>query len=262
MVFTVALACLGTSWPQARAADPAPAAGDTTGVPAAPTVEEWLNQPVLLRETVRAMSQPSPGAKPLSEIRAGAEVEAVGLVAEKHWVQIELPDHSRAYVPREAIEYASNSAALVPAAGRQGASSPAAPTPASTASATAAASARAPGPTVTPVSATGAIRGKVTRVPNAATLVVGDQRVRLSGIDPGPSEVLGPFAGWVAGQGDLVCNPDAQTGRYRCLTGAGVDVAEAAILNGSGRVGDGATPEYRDSETQARQAHRGLWQGP
>ncbi len=99
-------------------------------------------------------------------------------------------------------------------------------------------------------------------MPNAATLVVGDQRVRLSGIDPGPADVLGPFESWVRGQGDLACEPDAQTGRYRCFTSGGVDIAEAAILNGSGRVGDGAIPEYRDSETQARQAHRGLWQGP
>jgi endonuclease YncB( thermonuclease family) len=93
-------------------------------------------------------------------------------------------------------------------------------------------------------------------------LVVGDQRIRLSGIDPGPAEVLGPFENWVEAQGDLVCDPDAQTWRYHCLTGSGIDVAEAAILNGAGRVGDGATPQYRDSETQARNAKRGLWQGP
>jgi endonuclease YncB( thermonuclease family) len=93
-------------------------------------------------------------------------------------------------------------------------------------------------------------------------LIVGDQRVRLSGIDPGPAEVLGPFEKWVEAQGDIACEPDAQTGRYRCKTGAGVDVAEAAILNGTGRVGDGANPEYRDSETAARQGRRGLWAQP
>jgi len=117
-------------------------------------------------------------------------------------------------------------------------------------------------PQATTASAPSSIHGTVSRVPNAATLVVGDQRIRLSGIDPGPLEVLAPFESWLRGQGDLVCEPDAQTGRYRCLTGSGVDVAEAAILNGSGRVGDGATPEYRDSETQAREAKRGLWGEP
>jgi endonuclease YncB( thermonuclease family) len=105
-------------------------------------------------------------------------------------------------------------------------------------------------------------RGAVVRVPNAATLVVGDQQIRLSGIDPGPIEVLGPFESWIRGRGDLVCEPEAQTGRYRCFTASGVDVAEAAILNGTGRVGDGATPEYRDSKTQARNAKRGLWGQP
>ena len=80
------------------------------------------------------------------------------------------------------------------------------------------------------------------RVPNAATLVVGDQRIRLSGIDPGPIEDLGPFEKWVEAQGDLICEPDARTERYHCLTGEGVDVAEAAILNGTGHVGDGARP--------------------
>ena len=106
------------------------------------------------------------------------------------------------------------------------------------------------------------IRGPVTKVPNAATLVVADRRIRLSGIDPGPFAALGSFESWLHGQGALLCEPDAQTGRYRCFTSNGVDVAEAAILNGAGRVGDGAMPSYRERESEARQARRGLWQGP
>jgi endonuclease YncB( thermonuclease family) len=106
------------------------------------------------------------------------------------------------------------------------------------------------------------IRGPVTKVPNAATLVVADRRIRLSGIDPGPFAALGSFESWLHGQGALLCEPDAQTGRYRCFTSNGVDVAEAAILNGAGRVGDGAMPSYRARESEARQARRGLWQGP
>jgi endonuclease YncB( thermonuclease family) len=229
----LALAALGVHMPRAVAAEPAAPTGTAAADSASPAVEEWLNQNVRLRETAQARSLPAPDANPSGEIRAGAEVKAIGLVAGKHWVQIELPDHSRAYLPREAIEYEDGGGAPAPPADKNGAASP-----------------------------PGGIRGKVTRVPNAATLVVGDQRVRLSGIDPGPADVLGPFESWVRGQGDLACEPDAQTGRYRCFTSGGVDIAEAAILNGSGRVGDGAIPEYRDSETQARQAHRGLWQGP
>ena len=118
--------------------------------------------------------------------------------------------------------------------------------------------ATAPQPKPTPA----VIRGPVTKVPNAATLVVADRRIRLSGIDPGPFAALGSFESWLHGQGALLCEPDAQTGRYRCFTSNGVDVAEAAILNGAGRVGDGAMPSYRERESEARQARRGLWQGP
>jgi endonuclease YncB( thermonuclease family) len=99
-------------------------------------------------------------------------------------------------------------------------------------------------------------------VPNAATLVVGDQRLRLAGIDPGPPAALGSFEKWVEAQGALDCEQQAQTGRYRCLTGGAIDVAQAAILNGAGRVGDGASPAYRVSETEARIAKRGLWGQP
>jgi endonuclease YncB( thermonuclease family) len=240
------------------AAEPAPGPAAPSGAPA-PAVEEWLNQNVRLHETVQALDRPSSDGKPSGEIRAGAEVKAIGLVAGKHWAEIELPDHSLAFVPRAAIEFENNAAAPSPAARGQGAAprggdsaaAPATPSPATTSGA------------ATPAAAApGVVRGPVTRVPNAATLVVKDQRLRLSGIDPGPQEVLAPFESWLRGQGDLVCEPDARTGRYHCFTSGGVDIAEAAILNGAGRVGDGATPAYRESETAARQGRRGLWRGP
>jgi endonuclease YncB( thermonuclease family) len=209
----------------------------------APAVEEWLNQNVRLHDTVQAVDRPSSDGKPSGEIRAGAEVKAIGLVAGKHWVQIELPDRSLAYVPRAAIEFENNAAAPSEPAGGESAAPPAAATSAAAA-------------------APGVVRGPATKVPNAATLVVADQRLRLSGIDPGPQDVLAPFESWLRSQGALTCELDAQTGRYHCFTSGGIDVAQAAILNGAGRVGDGATPAYRDSETQARQGRRGLWQGP
>jgi endonuclease YncB( thermonuclease family) len=228
-----------------RSAGPAAAAAASATVPTA-AIEEWLNQKVRLRDTVQALDRPATDGKPMGEIRAGAEVQAIGLVAGKHWVRIELPDHSLVYVPRDAIEFESNNAATNPEKSTAGPS-------------TAAPSA---GPPAAPASRPGTIRGPVTKVPNAATLVVADQRIRLSGIDPGPEQDLHGFENWVRGQGALVCEPDAQTGRYRCFTGAGVDVAEAAILNGAGRVGDGALPAYRESETAARQGKRGLWGQP
>jgi endonuclease YncB( thermonuclease family) len=211
---------------------------------AAPTVEEWLNQPVRLRDTEEARDRPAADGKPAGEIRAGAQITAIGLVAGKSWVQIKLPNAAIAYVPRTAIEFENGDAAPTAPSGPPAAKSQG-------------------GGTATPTAASAAeIRGTVTRVPNAATLVVGDQRIRLSGIDPGPLAVLAPFVKWVEAQGALVCAPVAETGRDRCLTAGGIDIAQAAILNGSGRVGDGALPAYRDSETAARNAKRGLWGQP
>src|SRR5580658_9777741 len=92
--------------------------------PAAPAVEEWLNQNVRLHDTVQAVDRPSSDGKPSGEIRAGAEVKAIGLVAGKHWVQIELPDHSFAYVPRGAIEFENQVAAPAAPAGGTGAAPP------------------------------------------------------------------------------------------------------------------------------------------
>lgn len=210
---------------------------------AGPTIEEWLNQTVRLRDTAQARDSPAADGKPAGEIRRGAEIKAIGLVAGKRWVQVELPDHALVYLPASAIEFESGGAATAappaPPAARPAAVSP---------------------PTATPAAA--AVRGAVSKVPNAATLVVSDQRLRLSGIDPGPPAALGPFERWVEAQGALVCEPQAQTGRYRCLTGGGIDVAQAALLNGAGRVGDGASPAYRESETEARNAKRGFWGQP
>jgi endonuclease YncB( thermonuclease family) len=263
------------SAPAAPAAEPAPAAAPS--VPPAPAVEEWLNQNVRLRDTVQAVDRPGSDGKPSGEIRAGAEVKAIGLVAGKQWVEIELPDQSLAYVPRSAIEFENHAAAPAGAEGAAPAGGAgAAPAGGAGAAPAGGAGAAPPGgesaaspPAATPAAATsaaaaapGVVRGPVTKVPNAATLVVADQRLRLSGIDPGPQEVLAPFESWVRSQGALTCEPDAQTGRYHCFTSGGIDVAEAAILNGAGRVGDGATPAYRESETAARQGRRGLWQGP
>ncbi|HEY3909114.1 MAG TPA: hypothetical protein VGM07_04395 [Stellaceae bacterium] len=266
MILLVSVAMIATGPWFGFAAEPAPgsAGPGAASAASAPVIEEWLNQNVRLLQTVQALDRPSSDGKPSGEIRAGAEVKAVGLVADKHWVQIELPNNSVAYVPKAAIEFENEavrpsasaaagaaSGGTPPTAPPQPAPHPASPHPASLSSTSPLAA--------TPAAAPGVVRGAVTRVPNAATLVVNDQRLRLSGIDPGPQEVLAPFESWVRGQGELICEPDAQTGRYHCLTSGGVDVAEAAILNGAGRVGDGATPAYRDSETAARQGRRGLW---
>ena len=188
-------------------ASPPPAAGNS------PRIVEWLNETVHLRDTVQALDRPSPDGRAAGRIRGGAEVKAIGIVAGREWVQIELPDQVLAYIPVGAVKLNESTATSSPG---QKAEPAAAPMPGAT--------------SPEPASTAAIVQGPVTRVPNAATLVVGDQRIRLSGVDPGPPTVLAPFENWLRAQGALSCEPDAQTGRYRCFTSGGVDVAEAAIL--------------------------------
>src|SRR5215472_12533703 len=53
------------------------AAGPPAAADAAPAVEEWLNQPVRLRDTAMARERPTADGKPAGEIRSGAEVKAL-----------------------------------------------------------------------------------------------------------------------------------------------------------------------------------------
>jgi endonuclease YncB( thermonuclease family) len=46
---------------------------------------------------------------------------------------------------------------------------------------------------------------------------------------------------------------------YRCFTATGEDIAEAALLAGIGRAGEGATAAYQSAESNARRMGKGLW---
>jgi endonuclease YncB( thermonuclease family) len=233
----------------------------------APTIAEWVNQNVRMRQAAQALDQPSADGKSLGGIMAGAEIKAIGIVAGGQWVQIELPNKALAYVPKSAVDL-GGAAAPAPSSAVAAPAPPAAPAPSpAPASPQAAPTAAAPAPAnpqATPASIGGAqgsaISGAVDKVPNAATLVVGDHRVRLWGIDPGPENIVAPFDTWLRQHaGTLKCDPVATTGRYKCLTADGHDVAEVALFSGFARVGEGATSDYRNLEDQARDQHHGLW---
>jgi endonuclease YncB( thermonuclease family) len=105
-----------------------------------------------------------------------------------------------------------------------------------------------------------ALTGTVAGVIDAATLVIGERQVRLQGVDPGPAELLGSFAAWLQSRSPVECREEG-SGLYRCYGSNGVDVGEAAILNGIGRAAPEAGTLYKERETEARQARRGLWKG-
>ena len=141
--------------------------------------------------------------------------------------------------------------------------SPSAQQTASPAAAAPPATAPAPATPAVPAGPAATVSGAVTGLPNGATLIVGDQRIRLAGIDPAPPEVLGPIQDWLMHKaGALQCQAVAQTGRYVCRAADGADVAGTMIRNGAARVGMGATAEYRKFEDDARENHRGLWKEP
>ena len=224
---------------------PLPAATVATAADA-PTIAQWVNQNVHMRQATEAREQPAADAKSVGGIMAGAEIKAIGIVAGGQWVQIELPNKALAYVPRAAVDLGG------------GAAAPPNPGPAPSTPATAAVK---PEPTPAAGPAPGTVSGAVGRIPNAATLVVGDHRVRLWGIDPGPESIEAPFDKWLReNAGTLKCEPVGKTGRYKCVTADGHDIAEIALFSGFARVGEGAMDDYRKLEDQAREQHHGLWQ--
>jgi endonuclease YncB( thermonuclease family) len=92
-----------------------------------------------------------------------------------------------------------------------------------------------------------------------ATWVVDGRTVRLLGIDPGPPKHLASLVNWVRAKGAVECLLQWPTQLYRCFTATGEDIAEAALLAGIGRTGEGATAAYQSAESNARRMGKGLW---
>jgi len=103
------------------------------------------------------------------------------------------------------------------------------------------------------------INGPVTDVRDVATWVVDGRTVRLFGIDPGPPKHLASLVDWVRAKGAVECLLQVPTQLYRCFTATGEDIAEAALLAGIGRAGEGAKAAYQSAESNARRMGKGLW---
>ena len=101
--------------------------------------------------------------------------------------------------------------------------------------------------------------GVVSEVVDAATLIVGDNKVELAGIEPADRPAMKEkLANWLKSQGSKVeCTPTMT--KYRCLTTTGIDVAETAISNGAGKATPEAPTNYHSAETNAHSQRRGMW---
>jgi len=211
--------------------------GNAVGQSAAPTppkVVEWINRQVTMPQAATVLKAPDPAAETIGRLDQGGSVRALGVVAGGAFVQIRLPDgQTLGYVPRAAL------AAVLDAA-PPSAALPAAP---------------APAPSAPP-----RISGQAIVV-DTATLVVGGRMRALAGVQGLAGSHAQALQAFIQGAGGAVACEPANPGQVTCRTANGVDVAMAALVNGSALAVPGAPDAYAQQEATARAARRGIWQG-
>jgi 1A family penicillin-binding protein len=107
----------------------------------------------------------------------------------------------------------------------------------------------APPPTV--------LRG-VPKVADTATLVFPDGIAHLQGVAGEKGELAHELENYIRGR-EVVCRAtEPGTAQYRCDLG-NIDVAEAVVLNGAGRVAANASERLLGAEQKAQAAGRGIW---
>ncbi len=94
---------------------------------------------------------------------------------------------------------------------------------------------------------------------DTARLLVDDRSIRLYGVEGLSGELAVQMRRFIRERGGWVrCVPETEQA-YVCRTRGGIDLAEAALLNGAARVRPGAPDIYLRRERAARDAGRGIW---
>lgn len=102
--------------------------------------------------------------------------------------------------------------------------------------------------------------GGAAQVLGPVRLLVAGIALDLADVEPGEGAEPGLLAAFLARHGGTAqCAPAAGTARQRCVTGDGIDLAEAALYNGLARAAPEASAAYRYAELAAREARRGIW---
>ena len=97
------------------------------------------------------------------------------------------------------------------------------------------------------------------RVIDSATLMVSGVKVALNGAVATTHDQATTLQDFIRLQGGTVhCDPQGDAA-YVCRTKQGVDVAEAAILNGAARAAVSAPATYQQRQAQAIQRKAGIW---
>lgn len=111
---------------------------------------------------------------------------------------------------------------------------------------------------VTPGLAPATLEGEPVLL-STARLRVEERSIRLYGVEGVSGEPVAQMRRFIREQGGWVrCRAQAEAA-YVCRTRGGIDLAEAALLNGAARATPGAPEVYRRREQAAREARRGVW---
>jgi hypothetical protein len=101
------------------------------------------------------------------------------------------------------------------------------------------------------------LRG-VPKVSDTATLVFPDGIAHLQGVAGEKGEPAHQLQRYIRGR-EVVCQAtEPGTTQYRCDIGD-IDVGEAVVLNGAGRVAAKASGRLLEAEQKAQAAGRGIW---
>ncbi len=111
-------------------------------------------------------------------------------------------------------------------------------------------------PTQSPQS-TGTITIDRPIVIDTAKLQSNDTIISLFGIIGLQGDVAQQFQTYLSGK-HLTCNPVGNDG-FNCLLPDGTNIALAALINGAAKAKDGAPDSFKQNETDAQTARRGIW---
>jgi endonuclease YncB( thermonuclease family) len=101
------------------------------------------------------------------------------------------------------------------------------------------------------------LRG-VPKIADTATLVFPGGIAHLQGVAGEKGELAHELEHYIRGR-EVVCQAtEAGTAQYRCDLGD-IDLGEAVVLNGAGRVAANASGRLLGAEQKAQAAGRGIW---
>jgi hypothetical protein len=103
------------------------------------------------------------------------------------------------------------------------------------------------------------LSGNPTIVEDTSHLIVGGKKITLLGVSGLSGKSAIQLKDFLASQGGTV-NCSLSGSKYYCKTATGVDVAEAAVVNGAAKVSSDGSSKLLSLQKEAQTAHRGIWE--